>query len=343
MKLLLACDKTFGHVAPALAVADFLKPADTYIFLPQVRFRKLAQDRGLSVVGRALRFKGKLAIIGYFWRFFESFYLLTRIRPVKIIGFGGRETFFLIIAAKLLRIPVYLYEPNFIVGKANKFLSRISDRLFLGFEQTKLPPYAKGEWVGILVRNNLKVYDKIVAKQKLGFSKNDLVFLCFGGSQGSLFINDIFSRWINEFNSTLAIIHVTGSKQYQDFLRFYDKMENKKVSLFSFCSDIDLLYSAADIALARAGASTVAEVCFYQLPTVFIPYPGANNHQYANAYYLYQRGGCSLITQQDFSYSYFDKIMRKLAADSQLRAKIKNNLAKIKLAKSGSSLLEKII
>ena len=92
-----------------------------------------------------------------------------------------------------------------------------------------------------------------------------------------------------------------------------------------------LVYSSADLVVSRAGALTIAEMSFYGLAAILIPYPGAGGHQYANACYLESRSGCMVMTQEKFSFDAFKSKINDLLFDEGLRKKLGDNLSKARV------------
>jgi len=329
MRVILACDRSAGHIFPARCLASHLKRDDIYFFTPSRFFKPLLKEEGWIVLGVSFKFRN--IILESFFRFWEAVYIICRFRPHKMVGFGGRDTFFIILWARLLFIDTVLYEPNVVMGRANRALCYLVKSVYRGFSTR----YAsrKDVWAGIPIRNGLKKWDKITARKKLGLGVSSVVILCFGGSQGSEFINNSFRKLVASSKTDFQIIHVVGFKQKRHFSEFYDKI-NRKAICYSFCERMDLLYSASDIAISRGGALTVAELSFYELPVLFIPYPGAGNHQYANAAYLEKRQSCFILRQDNFLFDKFLEYIENLLADSDMRHNMSNNMGRLNIAVS---------
>ena len=327
MRILLACDRSGGHIFPALSLAEFYSRDRVHFFAPSIYFKPLLKKKSFIVYGRPLNLRNIL--LEGFFRFFEALFILLKSKPEKIIGFGGRDTFFLILLGKLLFIDTYLYEPNFTFGKANRILSLIVERVYCGFNPDI--KFKKAKKVGIPIRENLQKINREEACRKIGLKATSPVILCFGGSQGSKFINDVFRKFVDVSDKDFQIIHITGTKDYCDFLRFYDKID-KKVRLYEFCYDMQFAYSCADLVISRCGALSLAEISFYGIAAVFIPYPGAGRHQYANARYAQLRGACELIQQDNFSFNNFKDTLESILSYSPRRKALGVNMLNLKLA-----------
>ncbi len=323
MRIILACDKSGGHIFPARCIARFIKSEEIFFFAPSVYFKDTLEKEGFTVYGKVLNFRN--IILEGIFRVLEAFILIIKVRPHKVIGFGGRNTFFVVFLSRLFLIETVIYEPNAVMGKANKVLSLFVDKVYIGM------PYVgnkKIKCVGIPVRDDLTKCDKENAKRKLGLDITIPVIMCLGGSQGSAFLNRIFRKFIENSTYEFSVIHITGFKQYSDFMEFYGKI-SRKALVYNFFKDIGILYSATDIIVCRGGALSIAEVVSYRIPAVIVPYPGAGNHQYANARYLEDREACYLVTQRGFSFDKIKSLLEGLLSNKQQMFRIRENLKKL--------------
>jgi UDP-N-acetylglucosamine--N-acetylmuramyl-(pentapeptide) pyrophosphoryl-undecaprenol N-acetylglucosamine transferase len=327
MRVLLACDRSGGHIFPALALAEVLKqkdacfgrsrsPESIYFFAPGSSLKQYIREAGFKVIGR--RLPRNIILEGVF-RFWEALSILITLRPAKVIGFGGRDSFFLVFLSSAIGLDTSIYEPNAGFGKANRILSFFTRRILRGFEQEKVDK--KTRVIGVPLRPGIKKIDTALARRALGFDQTTVI-LCLGGSQGASFINSIFTRFIQSCQARLQIIHLTGKKEYFEILQFYNKINNKAF-VKDFYYQMELLYSAADLVVARAGASTLAELTFYGLPSVLIPHPQAGRHQKENALYFMDRQAAFVCLQEDFSFEQFKQRLDSLINDEGLRRVMK--------------------
>lgn len=182
------------------------------------------------------------------------------------------------------------------------------------------------------MRENIKIIDKFEARRILDFNDQPVVF-CLGGSQGSSFLNQAFIKFIQDYQGNCQLIHLTGKAEYSKILSVYKKIKNRSF-VKDFYYDIEILYSAADLVVSRAGASTLGEISFYGLPAILLPHPGGGGHQEENALYLERIGAAMVHLQLEFSFDKFSYSLNKLIEDLSLRQKLKDNLNKIKLGVS---------
>jgi UDP-N-acetylglucosamine--N-acetylmuramyl-(pentapeptide) pyrophosphoryl-undecaprenol N-acetylglucosamine transferase len=168
------------------------------------------------------------------------------------------------------------------------------------------------------------------------------VIAAVGGSQGSKFINDNFLKLVDDLRGDYDFIHLTGPKDYEEISRFYSKI-GIKAFVKDFWDRMDIIYCAADILLCRAGALTVAEVSYFNIPAVFIPHPQAGSHQYCNAEYLQKAAAAILFEQNGFSFDDFKNTVKSLVADEDMRQKMADRLKNIDIVVSSHEFYKNIL
>ena len=329
MNILLACERSGGHIFPALVFGKKLRArygdgATIRFFITSDFLKDYLVKDNFSVIGKS--FKGRFLLFELIYRFFESIAILIKFRPEKVFGFGGRDSFFLVLLAHLFRAHTYIYEPNVEFGKANKILSKVAHKTFTGFEQKSLG-LEKVEIVGVPLRDNIRRLERNEALNILGLGEGP-VLLCFGGSQGSVFLNDNFLRLVETLPENYQIVHFTGPRDYLEILQRYNKIKNRRF-IKDFYPAMEVALSAADFVFCRSGASTVAEVAYFKVPAIFVPHPAAGGHQKTNALYLSGKGAAVTFYQSDFSFDTFRTTVLKILSDKSFSNKIKNNLISI--------------
>jgi len=329
MRILFVCDRSAGHIFPALAMAQKIrqqaKGDKLYFFATSLSLKEHLIKEGFMAYGKC--FNTRNIVIETAYRFFEALRLIFIIKPHKLVGFGGRDSFFLVLLGSLLFLDTSIYEPNVTPGKANLVLSLFVRRVLCGFGKKKLSK--KYTTLGIPLRPNIKKVDRKEALGVLGFDDKPVLF-CFGGSQGSVFLNNTFIKLIDSLGGDYQVIHLTGEREYFKISQFYNKIDRKKF-VKGFYYQMELLYSIADIVICRAGASTLAELSYYKLPALLIPHPAAGGHQKANAMYFKERQAAYVFLQENFNFEQFRQAALGLLQDKNLRYRIKNNLNGIKI------------
>lgn len=229
--------------------------------------------------------------INFFWKytksFFKSLWLLRRYKPEKIISMGGISSIPVCLAGKFLSIPVELYELNVEPGKAINFMSKFSTNINVCFEETKnYFPKKECLLVPYPVRFNQedKEIDKCNAIKKIGLFVNRKTIFIVGGSQGSLFLNNLIKKTIINMNlQKIQVIHQTGSHDNFDWQNFYTSHGIPAIT-FDFNNDVKYFLAASDLVICRSGAGTLAELLFFNKKNITIPLETkSTSHQILNA------------------------------------------------------------
>jgi UDP-N-acetylglucosamine--N-acetylmuramyl-(pentapeptide) pyrophosphoryl-undecaprenol N-acetylglucosamine transferase len=312
VSVVLAGGGTAGHVEPAMAVADALGALD-----PSVRITALGTRRGLEttlVPKRGYHLElitpvplprkpgGDLARLPpRVWRAVrETRAVLDTVHADVVIGFGGYVALPAYLAARGIpkirpRIPVVIHEANARAGLANRVGARSADRVLSAVPESGLP---RAEVVGIPIRAALAALDRVAlraeARRHFGFADDAKVLLVFGGSQGAVSLNRAVAAAAADLAAAgVAVLHAIGSKNTLD-LRTPQPGDPPYVAV-PFLDRMDLAYAAADLAICRSGAMTVAEVSAVGLPAIYVPLPIGNGEQRLNALPVVNAGGGMVV------------------------------------------------
>lgn len=312
-KILVVAGPSGGHVYPAIAFIERLNDKcnhpSAYLILPGSYVKKIPPVAGcalqyINIPSVKLEFgfenikKAAKLINGCI----ESFFILIKYRPDIVVGFGSIVSAPFIIFSWLLRIETVIHEQNVIPGRANKLLVMFADKIAVSFETTMhyFKNYRRKITVtGNPLRKKITRLDKTMALGYLGLDAGKFTILVMGGSQGSGKINAEFVDALSLLNnrSFMQVVHLSGRMDFERLKQRYEKLDIK-FRIFDFFDSIEYLYSAADLTVSRAGATSIAEIIFYELPAILIPYPYAYKHQYMNAKALEEKG-CAVIREEE--------------------------------------------
>ncbi len=189
-----------------------------------------------------------------------------------VISVGGFSAAAASLASFTVGTPLFIHEQNAVAGRLNALLRPYAKLFISSYESTDL-------------LQGYPVDEKFFDLARVRYKVKTVIFL--GGSQGAMAINDLALHVAKELSSRgINIIHQCGTKHYKDIKTAYENL-GIKVELYPFCQDLASLVSNADLAISRAGASTLWELCANGLPALFVPYPyAASNHQYYNAKFI---------------------------------------------------------
>ena len=335
-----------GHVIPATILHDHLsKDANVTIstdkrgsrYLDKVNYKYNIVDTPRLDNIFFLPFK----LISILLLTFKSFSLLKNKKIEKLISTGGYMSLPLIIAAKLLNLKIYLFEPNMVLGRANKFFLNSCVKIFCYSEQIKNFPNNfknKMEIIKPLVREN-------IYKLNLSSSNKDKFnLLIVGGSQGAgIFGKNLKNSIVNlskEFS--IRVIQQTDEKNISDLKDFYFN-KNIEHTIFSFDNNFANIIQQADLCLTRAGASTLAELSVLSIPFIAVPLPTSkDNHQFENANY-YKNYDCCWMIEQKFFEEKIEVILKEILINKSDYLKKKENLKKLNYQNTWINVNQKIL
>jgi UDP-N-acetylglucosamine--N-acetylmuramyl-(pentapeptide) pyrophosphoryl-undecaprenol N-acetylglucosamine transferase len=262
------------------------------------------------------------AILGFVRRFNESLSLCRGIyrkfKPHLVLGMGGFTSAAPVLAARFRGIPTFIHESNAVPGRANRMIARMVRAVLLGFKEcAPFFPTVRTEVTGTPIRTDLKRIDRAIALEKLGLRTDRKTLLVMGGSQGASGINRAIIKSISAFKELpLQVIHLSGTRDEQLVADNY-RRENVTAYVAAFHHHMEEPYSAADLAIARSGAATLAELASFSLPSIFIPYPFAtDNHQMRNAEIFAHAEAAIILKESELSGDLLVRKIRELIDDS---------------------------
>jgi len=311
-KALIACGGTGGHLSPGIALAEELVSAgwDCRLLVSSKQVdsrlaRKYTQFSYESIPGsglslrpsRLLRFAYDLAV--------GTGACLAKVReyrPSVVIGFGGFLSMPALLAGFLRGAPVAIHEANREPGRVTRLAALFANRVYLPEGVPLKTPYASRiRYAGMPTRREIRPLAKSKARRDLGFNPEQRLLFVFGGSQGALALTDWVKRHIETFaREEIQVFCLTGlGAEGRSELRFPSREGKPVRSIFSpFCDSMAGPLSAADLAVSRAGAGSIAEFIRCRLPSILVPYPtAADDHQLSNARRLERMGGGIVVEQ----------------------------------------------
>ncbi len=327
MRILVVTGATGGHIYPALGFIESLqslkRDVEVLLVLPKIKLKSAVEAYGvrvayISVSSIRLNTGIFVSLFKFIKGIFESIAILLRFKPDVVIGFGSLVCIPLVISARILGKKVVLHEQNVTPGRANRFLAPFAGKIAVSFGKTrdflKVNP-GKIILTGNPLRKSVKKIGRIQALQRFGFNAaaDKFTILVTGGSQGSRSINQKVIEALSGFEKkdNLRVIHLTGEKDYDELSRRYRELR-LEVKVFSFFKDMEYAYSCSDLAISRAGATTISELIFFSLPAIIIPYPFAYQHQEANAQVLAALGAAVVINEKDLNPDVLRKELREI-------------------------------
>lgn len=331
MRVVFAGGGTGGHLYPGLAIARALTRlrSDVEPFfvgarrgverdvLPKTEFPHLLLD--LHPLYRARFWQNWRTLVGGIGAWHRLDELARDEQPAMVVGTGGYAAALALAYAVAHRIPIVQQAGDSVPGLTARAFSHFSREIYLAFPEAAgvLHP-RRGE---MLLDTGAPIEPpprprppRGAARREWGFPEDEgHVLLIYGGSQGSLAINQVVKEWIARgLPGGLYVIWMTGAASYE---RFRD-LESQVVRVRQYLAPIADAYAASDLALARAGAMTTAELLAWGVPAVLVPLPtAAADHQTANAAALEAANAAIHLPQTQLTADRLDATMRGLLGD----------------------------
>jgi UDP-N-acetylglucosamine--N-acetylmuramyl-(pentapeptide) pyrophosphoryl-undecaprenol N-acetylglucosamine transferase len=342
LKIILSAGGTGGHIMPACKLADGLLQHDADVFFAAkgLKNNRSFQDSFPYKEIAASSLKNK-------WRFFlnfiigfcQSLWLMLKIRPHVVVGFGSFHSFPVLCAAFLTKRKIILFEPNTFLGKVNRLFAPLAKTVAIQFPIEQKIKNSK--YIRPLSWHKIKELEKKTIREKLNIKEDALVVLVFGGSQGATFINALCFEAFTKLLWPLTVINITGSDEETAIYEKKYKEANINAIVKTFEKGLDELYTAADFSVCRCGAATSAELIYFSMPSIVIPYPHAmENHQEKNGKFLETEVKGSMLVVQDKAYDIFmDRLLHLLKHLDEYRDNIRKYKNKMKAENSFIELI----
>jgi len=339
MRIIITGGGTLGHIYPGLAIAEKLREKTEILFIgttnrieAEVIQKEGFKFKALDVQGWSGKAKLKF-IIKLIRAFFSGIKYLKEFKPDIVIGMGGYASIPVVLGAVVLKIKTLIHEQNLIPGKATRLLAKFVDKIAINFaESTQYLPPKKIEVTGNPIRAQFGKISRQEALAKFNLDADKFTLLVFGGSQGAHRINEVMKEGLNFLpKDKIQILWATGEEDYQVIKEFISKT-GLKIIVEKFFYDLPIAYQVADLAVCRAGATTLAEIIACNLPAILIPYPYATaNHQEHNARLLVEKGAVVMIRDSELSTENLTKTIIELVQNRGRLNTMANNYQSFKI------------
>jgi len=338
--IVIACGGTGGHLTPGIALAQSLeeKGYPTWLFTSQKEVdsrlaSKYSKMSFIAMPGSPL-IKSTRGILrfgkGFLYSFIRARRFYKKVGADLLVGFGGFSTFGPAVAARSLGIPLFVHEANRSAGRAIRFLAGRADRLYLP-EGMRMDGISSDKTIniGYPLRQDFRRIPMERARKILGLSMSEKLLVVLGGSQGASSLND----WVKQNLHSLAedgisVYCLTGlNKESSGTVQLEGIGGQVLTSKFvPFTDDMNIVLSAANLVVSRAGAGAIAEIIRCRVPSILVPYPhAADNHQHMNATYLEAKGG-SIVCPESKLFSSLLSEVREVMFNEEFRAILRRNL-----------------
>jgi len=326
VKILIATGPTGGHFFPGLALAERIRKMTDWsvvmVVPPRPALRAWLVRKEISSIELPdVPFK-----LREFWRlpgrwlniFRRAGQIITREKPSLVVGTGSYASLAVVLAAWMNGCRVVVHEQNIVAGKTTRLLSLLADRVAVTFPETRGLSRLRCEVTGLPLLEDFSYrLERNKALESLGLDAGKVTLLVMGGSQASRALNRLVLTNLKLFRKeNLQCLHLAGPER-EEVGEAY-RRAGVRARVFDFSCEMGLLYSASDVAVARAGAGTLVELVNRQLPAILVPYPYAGGHQRENARWLLKKGGCLLLEQGARMREEFPSLLQQLLKERDL-------------------------
>lgn len=326
MKIVFTGGGTGGHFYPIIAVAEavrdlasehrliaprlfFIAPApfdEEALFANEIMFVKCS-------AGKMRRYASILNFTDLFvtlWGTLSCVITLFRIYPDVVFSKGGYTSVPVVLAARLLRIPVVIHESDSKPGKANLLASKFAERIAIAFPSAAsfFPAKVQGNIAitGIPLRKKLAELDGRAGVEFLKLDTSVPTVLILGGSSGSKKINETVLAGLIDLVASVNVVHQTGKDNYADVERtarviLDGNPHASRYHVFPYLSADSLAQAAgaSNLVVSRAGATAIAEIALWRRPSILIPIPEAISHDQRTNAYAYAHTGAAIVFEQE--------------------------------------------
>jgi UDP-N-acetylglucosamine--N-acetylmuramyl-(pentapeptide) pyrophosphoryl-undecaprenol N-acetylglucosamine transferase len=295
---------------------------------------------------------GLRTLPGNLWQvgrgFFSSRRILRKFRPDVLFFTGGFVAVPMALASRVFnRTKSLLYVPDIEPGLALKTIAQFSECIALTVDESSdyFPKHPAKVITGYPIRPGLDRWTTNEARSLFALQEDLPVLLVFGGSKGARSINQALAGALPELLQEMQVIHITGRVDWQMMEKARAELPTEQLNRYRpypyLYDEIGAAMHLADLALTRAGASTLGEMPMFGLPAILVPYPYAWRYQRGNASYLVKHGAAEIIEDSELAVQIVPRVSG-LMADGTKREKMSQAmlaLAKPEAATRIASLL----
>ena len=247
---------------------------------------------------------------------------LRKLKPLFVFSKGGFVSVPVVVAARLLNIPVYIHESDLTPGLANKIASKFASHVYVTFRKTlQYLPDKKSTYIGPVIRQEFSLKPSDAGFQYTGFNQNKPVMLIMGGSLGAKAINDFIRSNLERITDSYQIIHLCG------YGNLDGSIDNANYRQYEFVTDeLRDFMSMADIVVGRSGSNAIFEFLLSRKPMILIPLPMSQSRgdQIENARYFEQQKVASVILEEELNIDTFNRAIAHITSNrSEIVKKMK--------------------
>jgi len=373
MKIVLTGGGSGGHFYPLIAVADALRekareeklltPPELYYLAPNsydqealdkydIEFRPISAGK----MRTHFSFQNISDLFKTMWGIVKSIWTVFSIYPDVVFAKGGYVSFPVLVAARLLRIPVFIHESDSVPGRVNRWAGGFAKKVAVSFpDAASYFPKEKVALTGNPIRDEIANPATSGAREYLNMKDDVPVIFVIGGSQGAQRVNSIILESLPQLIEDYYVIHQVGEsnlksvKETTEF--FFSELPRVKQTLeyrykpFGFLDETALRMAAgaADIVISRAG-STIFEIAAWAVPSILIPLTESHaDHQRKNAYAYAASGAATVIDEANLSDDILMSELKEVMGNTDIYERMATAAAKFAQLDAADTIADEII
>ncbi len=360
-RILIVGGGTGGHISPGISLyQEFLQRGARAFFLTGNRDRRFSLlenvAKGDLFFYRATAltrniFKMPLFLLNFFAAVMKARRIIRKMNINSVVGMGGYASAPGLLAAVMLKVPLYLCEQNSVPGKVTLMFEKHSRKIFGTFDISK--NYVKFPERFILSGNPvrrklLEEISRTEARKAFHLSHSGKIILVIGGSQGARRLNDLVFALKKEYPhdfEDIGIIWSTGSLSYDKLKELVQsEMDEGSIYLSPYIQDVGKAYRAADIAISRAGAGVMMELAAMGIPSILVPYPyAASNHQEINADEFVRAEAAVKVLDRDASAENVVPLLREILGNQRKLNRMSEKAAAVSRKNAAELIVSEIM
>lgn len=338
-----------GHFYPMIAVAEAIREISQkekildleLIYISDSPYdQKSLDDTGIRFAELKTGKNRLYFSIENFFDIFKTFFatikaifLLYKLFPDAVFSKGGYPAVPVVIAARILKIPLVIHESDSYPGRANKMASKWAQKIAISYkEAAEYLPKEKTAFVGNIVRKDVREPLTVGAYEYLKLNAALKTILIVGGSQGAKIINDGIVNCLNELLNNYQIIHQVGTKNFDEVKALTDVIlednpNKERYHVYPYLNKLALRMSAgvSSLIISRAGAGFLAEIASWGIPSIVIPITKSNgDHQRKNAYNYAATGACVVIEESNLKPNVLVSEIKRILENESVMSEMKD-------------------
>lgn len=350
----IACGGTGGHIYPGITLGEHLRQLDyTVVFTgSNLRMEKdKIPEAGFDFMGvpvRPFNKKKPLRSLLNWWQCAQQAQAFLKRHEVSaLVGMGSYITVPAILAAKKLGVPIFLVETNRVPGKANQWLGRMARWVALAYAETAASfPRTETFVSGSPVRPEFGQVNRAAGARLFDVDPQNPVLTIIGGSLGAQVINDTVLRALPELLAIekLQIIHVCGASNFDEIsAKAPSSSGQPRYHLLEYVENMPALLATTDLALSRAGASTIAELMVCEVPVILVPGRFGGGHQRDNAKAVADVGAGFMLEESELSPERLVQCVKNVILSTDKQQQMRQNSKQLNTRDAAAYIVRKLV